>query len=159
MLDVREAADRERKGQMVEAWARWRYRTVLVPAATQPLGRANWWLPGWLDKRLPHVAEEPDTAPPADEPSTEDAPTGSTVVHGFVRTEEGTPVADALLTLVSPSGTQLDRVATLADGSYILSAPIGGSFLLAATAPAYEPWSRHITVGRDPLVHDLTLSP
>ncbi|MFI2291007.1 carboxypeptidase-like regulatory domain-containing protein [Streptomyces niveus] len=99
------------------------------------------------------------TAPPTGEPSTEDASTGTTVVHGFVRTEEGMPVADAVLTLVAPAGTRLDRVATLADGSYILSAPIGGSYLLAATSRAYEPWSRHITVGRDPLVHDLTLSP
>ncbi|MEV8344009.1 hypothetical protein AB0P49_21610 [Streptomyces niveus] len=69
------------------------------------------------------------------------------------------PVADAVLILVAPSGTRLDRVATLADGSYILSAPIGGSYLLAATSRAYEPWSRHIAVGRDPLVHDLTLGP
>lgn len=118
------------------------------------------WLPGWLDRRLPQPAlVAPVTAPPTGEPSTEDASTGTTVVHGFVRTEEGMPVADAVLTLVAPSGTRLDRVATLADGSYILSAPIGGSYLLAATARAYEPWSRRITVGRDPLVHDLTLGP
>lgn len=125
------------------------------------------WLPGWLDRRLPQPALVA-TAQSTGEPSTEDAShgtvgstgtTGSTVVHGFVRTEEGMPVADAVLTLVAPSGTRLDRVATLADGSYILSAPIGGSYLLAATSRAYEPWSRHITVGRDPLVHDLTLSP
>ncbi|MFD7513499.1 carboxypeptidase regulatory-like domain-containing protein [Streptomyces niveus] len=118
------------------------------------------WLPGWLDRRLPQPAlVAPVTAPPTGEPSTEDASTGTTVVHGFVRTEEGMPVADAVLTLVAPSGTRLDRVATLADGSYILSAPIGGSYLLAAIARAYEPWSRRITVGRDPLVHDLTLGP
>ncbi|MFD4698385.1 carboxypeptidase-like regulatory domain-containing protein [Streptomyces niveus] len=124
------------------------------------------WLPGWLDRRLPQPAlVAPQTAPPTTDSSTEDASigvpgtTGSTVVHGFVRTEEGMPVADAVLTLVAPSGTRLDRVVTLADGSYILSAPIGGSYLLAATSRAYEPWSRHITVGRDPLVHDLTLSP
>ncbi|MEV8406251.1 carboxypeptidase-like regulatory domain-containing protein [Streptomyces niveus] len=116
------------------------------------------WLPRWLDRRLPQPALVA-TAQSTGEPSTEDASTGSTVVHGFVRTEEGMPVADAVLTLVAPSGTRLDRVVTLADGSYILSAPIGGSFLLAATSRAYEPWSRHITVGRDPLVHDLTLSP
>ncbi len=22
-------------------------------------GRANWWLPGWLDRRLPHLAVQP----------------------------------------------------------------------------------------------------
>jgi putative drug exporter of the RND superfamily len=28
-------------------------RAVLLPAAMALLGRRNWWLPGWLDKRLP----------------------------------------------------------------------------------------------------------
>ena len=39
-------------------------RTVLVPAVMHLCGRANWWLPSWLDRRLPHLAIEP----PADEP-------------------------------------------------------------------------------------------
>ncbi|HEU4492489.1 MAG TPA: MMPL family transporter [Jiangellales bacterium] len=30
-------------------------RMVLVPATMALLGRANWWLPGWLDRVLPHV--------------------------------------------------------------------------------------------------------
>jgi RND superfamily putative drug exporter len=39
-------------------------RMVLVPAAMALLGRANWWLPRTLDRRLPRVgAEIPDTAP------------------------------------------------------------------------------------------------
>jgi len=33
-------------------------RTVLVPALMHLIGRANWWLPGWLDRRLPHLAVE-----------------------------------------------------------------------------------------------------
>jgi RND superfamily putative drug exporter len=28
-------------------------RLVLVPAVMELLGKANWWLPGWLDRRLP----------------------------------------------------------------------------------------------------------
>jgi RND superfamily putative drug exporter len=39
-------------------------RTVLVPAVMHMCGRANWWLPRWLDRRLPHLAIEP----PTDEP-------------------------------------------------------------------------------------------
>jgi putative drug exporter of the RND superfamily len=31
-------------------------RAALVPALMHLCGRANWWLPGWLDRRLPHVA-------------------------------------------------------------------------------------------------------
>jgi putative drug exporter of the RND superfamily len=31
-------------------------RTVLVPALMHLCGQANWWLPGWLERRLPHLA-------------------------------------------------------------------------------------------------------
>ena len=30
-------------------------RMALVPAAMQLMSRANWWLPGWLDRRLPSL--------------------------------------------------------------------------------------------------------
>jgi RND superfamily putative drug exporter len=40
-------------------------RSVLVPAVMLLLGRANWWLPGWLDRALPHVSAEGPTAEPA----------------------------------------------------------------------------------------------
>ena len=30
-------------------------RMVLVPAAMKLMGDRNWWLPGWLDRRLPHI--------------------------------------------------------------------------------------------------------
>ena len=35
-------------------------RMVLVPASMALLGRANWWLPGWLDRLLPHLDIEDD---------------------------------------------------------------------------------------------------
>jgi len=38
-------------------------RTVLVPALMHLSGRANWWLPGWLDRRLPHLAVDLADAP------------------------------------------------------------------------------------------------
>ncbi|QCD58394.1 MMPL family transporter [Streptomyces hawaiiensis] len=34
-------------------------RTLLVPALMHLLGGANWWLPRWLDKRMPRVSIEP----------------------------------------------------------------------------------------------------
>jgi putative drug exporter of the RND superfamily len=40
-------------------------RTVLVPAAMHLFGDANWWLPRWLDRRLPHLAIEPPQPAPA----------------------------------------------------------------------------------------------
>jgi RND superfamily putative drug exporter len=33
-------------------------RMVLVPATMALLGRANWWLPGWLDRSLPRLTVE-----------------------------------------------------------------------------------------------------
>jgi RND superfamily putative drug exporter len=33
-------------------------RIVLVPATMRLLGERNWWLPGWLDRRLPHLDVE-----------------------------------------------------------------------------------------------------
>ncbi|WP_028636608.1 MMPL family transporter [Nocardioides sp. URHA0032] len=33
-------------------------RMMLVPATMALLGKANWWLPAWLDRLLPHVAVE-----------------------------------------------------------------------------------------------------
>ncbi|HEU4913365.1 MAG TPA: MMPL family transporter [Actinomycetes bacterium] len=35
-------------------------RMVLVPATMALMGRANWWLPGWLDRVLPHLSIETD---------------------------------------------------------------------------------------------------
>jgi RND superfamily putative drug exporter len=39
-------------------------RTLLVPALMHLSGRANWWLPGWLDRILPPLSIEPATEPP-----------------------------------------------------------------------------------------------
>jgi RND superfamily putative drug exporter len=39
-------------------------RAVLVPAAMHLFGNANWWLPRWLDRRLPHLGIEPPDATP-----------------------------------------------------------------------------------------------
>ncbi|WP_426507499.1 MMPL family transporter [Dactylosporangium sp. McL0621] len=44
-------------------------RLVLVPATMALLGRANWWLPRWLDRLLPHVDVERPAASPAPEPA------------------------------------------------------------------------------------------
>jgi putative drug exporter of the RND superfamily len=44
-------------------------RMVLVPATMSLMGRANWWLPGWLDRLLPHLDLE--GAPGAPQVSSE----------------------------------------------------------------------------------------
>ncbi len=60
-------------------------RTILVPAVMHLIGKANWWLPGWMDKALPrlHVegGESTDAADPPEPPEgqreRELEPTGS----------------------------------------------------------------------------------
>ena len=38
-------------------------RTVLVPSLMHLLGKANWWLPGWLDRAVPHLSVEAGDIP------------------------------------------------------------------------------------------------
>ncbi|MCK7626639.1 MMPL family transporter [Streptomyces sp. RS10V-4] len=49
-------------------------RTLLVPALMHLLGGANWWLPAWLDRRLPKLSIEPPPEPAAPAPHTGDRP-------------------------------------------------------------------------------------
>jgi uncharacterized membrane protein YdfJ with MMPL/SSD domain len=48
-------------------------RLVLVPATMELLGDANWWLPKWLERRLPDLHLEGDAAP---RPERDLAPVG-----------------------------------------------------------------------------------
>ncbi|KUN26270.1 hypothetical protein AQJ23_13900 [Streptomyces antibioticus] len=131
-------------------------RTALVPAAMHLLGNSNWWLPGWLEKRLPHLAVEPKEDEPAAVAAEADGP--ASAVHGFVRDEDGAPVEGAAVTLLTRGGRQLDRVVSLADGSYIVSVPAPGTYLLAATAASYGSRAGHVVVGEGPLVYDVELA-
>ena len=45
-------------------------RMVLVPATMTLLGRANWWLPAWLDRLLPRVQVDTDRGRPSETPSS-----------------------------------------------------------------------------------------
>ena len=49
-------------------------RMVLVPATMALMGRANWWLPGWLDRLLPHLSLESDPPAPATAPVSQPVP-------------------------------------------------------------------------------------
>ena len=42
-------------------------RMVLVPATMTLMGRANWWLPRWLDRILPHVEGSTPAPTPAND--------------------------------------------------------------------------------------------
>ena len=42
-------------------------RIVLVPATMKLLGDNNWWIPAWLDRLIPHIDIEGDSALPSPE--------------------------------------------------------------------------------------------
>jgi RND superfamily putative drug exporter len=132
-------------------------RTAMVPAAMHMLGRSNWWLPHWLEKRLPHLAVEPkeEAAVAEEEPVVAGRPS---VVHGFIRTADGEPVDGAAVTLLTDGGRRLDRVTSLADGSYIVSVPAPGTYLLATTAASYGSRAGQVVVTDGPLVYDVELA-
>ena len=46
-------------------------RSLLLPSVLQLLGRRTWMLPGWMEKRLPHIAIDRDMGTP--EPAFEDS--------------------------------------------------------------------------------------
>ena len=50
-------------------------RIVLVPATMKLMGDANWWLPGWIDRLLPHVdIDAAPTSQPAPDAAVTEAP-------------------------------------------------------------------------------------
>jgi putative drug exporter of the RND superfamily len=51
-------------------------RMLLVPATMALMGRANWWLPGWLDRLLPHLSLETEVT--ASRPGTVQVPAQAT---------------------------------------------------------------------------------
>ncbi|MGH9259874.1 MAG: MMPL family transporter, partial [Acidimicrobiales bacterium] len=61
-------------------------RMLLVPSLMVLMGRANWWLPRWLDRILPRVhidgPEDPSRPGPADTPPAPPEPTPDLVSVG-----------------------------------------------------------------------------
>jgi RND superfamily putative drug exporter len=54
-------------------------RIVLVPATMRLLGDANWWLPRWLDRVLPHLDIEGEHLLPEPQYEVVDEPTAHEV--------------------------------------------------------------------------------
>jgi EmrB/QacA subfamily drug resistance transporter len=80
------------------------------------------------------------------------------MLGGHVRGGEGVPVGGAALTLIDLGGCQVDRALTRADGSYALSAPDAGPYMLITAADGHQPQAATVVVGAEPLSHDVTLS-
>ncbi|POX47810.1 MFS transporter [Streptomyces sp. Ru71] len=88
----------------------------------------------------------------------EEPTVGGIPVRGFVRGAESAPVAQAAVTLISLAGRQLGRSVAQADGSYAVSAPGAGSYVLIASADGFQPQASTIVVGDEPVTYDILLS-
>ncbi|MFD7502422.1 MFS transporter [Streptomyces sp. NPDC059850] len=111
----------------------------------------------------PAAVSAPTTPEPAPEPApaetAEDVPdrTGS-VIHGRVLGPDGTPLADAAVTLIDTGGRQLGRTVTGRDGSYTVTAPGGASVVLIGSAPGHQPQAATLLVSDVPVLCDLRLA-
>ncbi len=83
---------------------------------------------------------------------------GGTRVGGHVRGGEGGSLAGAALTLIDPGGHQIDRATTRDDGSYALTVPVPGPYMLIAAADGHQPQAATLVIGDEPLAHDLALT-
>ncbi|MEU1801369.1 MFS transporter [Streptomyces sp. NPDC019937] len=97
------------------------------------------------------VPEEHDVA--------EDVPalTGS-VIHGRVLGADGTPLADAAVTLIDTGGRQLGRTVSGSDGGYTVTAPGSASVVLIGSAPGHRPQAATLLVSDVPVLCDLRLA-
>lgn len=79
-------------------------------------------------------------------------------VRGRVRGADGGSVAGAAITLIALEGRQLGRAVARPDGSYALTAPGEGTYVLVASAAGCRPRAASLVVGADPTAHDILLS-
>ena len=64
---------------------------TLAPAAIVLFGEAAWWLPGWLDKLLPHISVEGETMPSSEPPPEDEDLGGDTGESGPQKPAEPAP--------------------------------------------------------------------
>ncbi|MEV4236743.1 carboxypeptidase-like regulatory domain-containing protein [Nocardia sp. NPDC050408] len=76
---------------------------------------------------------------------------------GRIHRDDGRPVPSAALTLIDPRGHQVARATGAGDGSYALSAPEAGSYVLIVSATGHQPAAVNVAVGRRRQQLDLTL--
>ncbi|MEU3713405.1 MFS transporter [Streptomyces catenulae] len=78
-------------------------------------------------------------------------------VTGTVHDGGGTPVAQAVVTMIDVGGRQLGRTATGDDGRYALAAPGAGTYVLIGSAGARQPQAATVVVADEPVRFDMAL--
>ncbi|MGQ0467832.1 MAG: MMPL family transporter [Sporichthyaceae bacterium] len=123
-------------------------RTVLVPAAMHLFGPANWWLPRWLDRLLPHLSVEGPAAHEAPPPPAA-IPVQSGVVdlRGAVRCHSGAVPGWAVVSVQDATGAEIGRAATGADGRFALPVPRRDGYTLLVRSPGHVDAERSVAAG------------
>ncbi|MEU7485783.1 MFS transporter [Streptomyces sp. NPDC042319] len=102
------------------------------------------------------AAPDPVPAPAGALPASAGPVTGPGIA-GQVRDGQGDPLAGAAVTLIDIGGRQLGHARTAQDGSYGLSAPGAGTYVLIASAGTRQPQAATVVVGDEPVQYDLAL--
>jgi EmrB/QacA subfamily drug resistance transporter len=128
-------------------------RAALTSDATAPVD-------GAADDDGPRRAVEAphDDARPAVGPSSPDGAAPG-VAGRVVRSEDGEPVTNAVLTLVDEAGHQAARTDGAPDGTYRLTARAPGSYQLVVRASGRRPDVGRVTLSRRQSVCDVVLHP
>ncbi|MFI1971265.1 MFS transporter [Streptomyces cinnamoneus] len=71
---------------------------------------------------------------------------GAGRLAGTVRTADGTPVREALVTLTNVHGEVVASTRTGIEGGYVIDELVAGEYTLAASAPAFRPAALQVTV-------------
>jgi uncharacterized surface anchored protein len=71
---------------------------------------------------------------------------GAGRLAGAVRTADGTPVRDAVVTLTDVRGDVVATARSGREGAYVLSELVAGEYTLAASAPAFRPAALPVSV-------------
>nr|WP_279587037.1 MFS transporter [Amycolatopsis arida] len=85
-------------------------------------------------------------------------PATGTPITGHVRRQDGAPVPRAALTLIDQHGRQVGRGFGRADGTYRLTAPGSGGYVLIVAAAGHQPEASSVTIAGQPATVDLTLT-
>jgi len=80
------------------------------------------------------------------------------VVSGTVRRHGGNPLADAVVTLTDQAGQQIGRTRSDEAGSYSVTPPTGGTYLIIVAAPHTAPAASLVAVADVPVTHDVALA-
>lgn len=123
-----------------------RPRTPAVPES----GTAHDGTPKASSDQATHTDADTTHLPSAPRPS-------GPRLSGRVRDTDGTGMAGATLTLISPVGRHLGRTVARGDGSYRLDVPGAGAYFLVAAAAGHRPQSRTLLLAAESSVHDVIL--